>query len=135
MNFTEVNFDTIGSNRIPDNKISVVHGKNSYVSINSLLSKAITKSGFTRVKVYEDREAKTMSLVFNNTGPLPIQPVNETSKVVRIQHKGLVKYICDFFSLPPMNRKDTLFISRDKSNVSDQLTFFIRKDSTFEVQL
>lgn len=134
MNFKEVQFDPKSGGRIPDNKISVVHGKNKYISINNTLSESITKSGFTKVKVYEDREAKTVSLVFGNSG-LVIQQTNEHSKVVRIQHKGLVEYICNFFSLPPMNTKDFLFISKDKSNTNGQLTFFIRKDSSFEVQL
>lgn len=134
MNFKEVLLESTSNRQVPENRISVIHGKNKYITINRKVSELISERGFDHVKVFEDVESQTVSFVFSNTGLL-IQPVTDQSKVVRIQHKPLIEYLVRFFSLPPMNDKDFLYISGNKSNKTDQLTFFIRKEKSFEVEL
>ena len=133
-NFTKVDLLSSTSKlSLGENEIDlVITGSKtpSYLVLNKSVLDQVCKKGLFKMSVYQDANNKVLAFNFGKTGDIIIgqkQYPDKKRSVLRLTHKKLIAFICEFFGInPAIKAHNKLSISGNKANGSEILMFYVR---------
>lgn len=125
--FEEIEFFQGNKKETPKNKILVTKSKNNYnaVTINSHISRQLSKRGLDKVRVMRKKETGDIMLLFNKENGLSF--TLKGMRTIAIHCKGFVDFLFNEFNPCSIESRFYINISDNMSKRDDIMTFILKK--------